>query len=86
MQKPDVATPDAAPAADLIAVTEQLSDGPALALTRARSFAQPLIAGEALDSGENTLDHADAVAAILKQMGALKPCRLQATWSMPATT
>jgi GTP pyrophosphokinase len=69
MQKPDVATPDAAPAADLIAVTEQLSDGPALALTRARSFAQPLIAGEALDSGENTLDHADAVAAILKQMG-----------------
>ena len=69
MPKLDVATPVTAPAADLIAVTDQLSDGAALALTRARTFAEPLIAGEMLDNGENTLDHADAVAAILKKMG-----------------
>ncbi len=69
MHKLDIATPVAAPAADLIAVTDQLGDGAALALTRARTFAEPLIAGETLDNGENTLDHADAVAAILKKMG-----------------
>ena len=39
------------------------------ALARARSFAEPFIAAEALDTGENTLAHADAVAAILKAMG-----------------
>jgi len=39
------------------------------ALMRARNFAEPLIAGEQLDSGENTLAHADAVAAILKVIG-----------------
>ena len=39
------------------------------ALARARSFAEPLLAGEFLDTGENTLAHADAVAAILLAMG-----------------
>ena len=39
------------------------------ALVRARAFAEPLIAGEALSTGENTLAHADAVAAILKSIG-----------------
>lgn len=39
------------------------------ALTRARAFAEPLLAGETLDSGENTLAHADAVAGILALMG-----------------
>ena len=34
------------------------------ALVRARSFAEPLIAHEALDSGESMMAHADAVAAI----------------------
>ena len=34
-------------------------------LTRARAFAEPLLAGESLDTGENVLDHADAVVAIL---------------------
>ncbi|MCY7304888.1 MAG: HD domain-containing protein, partial [Rhodoferax sp.] len=38
-------------------------------LVRARGFAEPLIAAEALDTGENTLAHADAVAAILKSIG-----------------
>ena len=39
------------------------------ALLRARAFAEPLIASETLDTGENILAHADAVAAILKVIG-----------------
>ena len=39
------------------------------ALERARAFAEPLIASETLDTGENILAHADAVAAILKFIG-----------------
>ena len=39
------------------------------ALQRARAFAEPLIASEMLDTGENILAHADAVAAILKSIG-----------------
>ncbi len=38
-------------------------------LTRARAFAEPLLAGETLDTGENTLAHADAVALILRLIG-----------------
>ncbi|MGV1046827.1 RelA/SpoT family protein [Limnohabitans sp.] len=38
-------------------------------LARARAFAEPLISGESLDTGENILTHADAVAAILAQIG-----------------
>lgn len=39
------------------------------ALERARAFAEPLIASETLDTGENILAHADAVAAILRSIG-----------------
>ena len=39
------------------------------ALERAQGFAEPLIASEALDTGENVLAHADAVAAILRSIG-----------------
>lgn len=38
-------------------------------LIKARTFAEPLIAGETLDTGENILAHADAVAAILANIG-----------------
>ena len=38
-------------------------------LAKARAFAGPLIAGETLDTGENILVHADAVAAILSDIG-----------------
>ena len=38
-------------------------------IDRARAFAQPLIAQETLDTGENTLAHADAVSRILKDIG-----------------
>ena len=50
------------------ALSVQAGSGSA-ALARARAFAEPLLAGETLDSGENTLAHADAVAAILAIMG-----------------
>ena len=54
---------------ELIAATELALPHQAHALARARSFAEPLIASETLDTGENTLAHADAVAGILKSMG-----------------
>ncbi|WP_300555984.1 bifunctional (p)ppGpp synthetase/guanosine-3',5'-bis(diphosphate) 3'-pyrophosphohydrolase [Limnohabitans sp. Rim8] len=38
-------------------------------LFKARTFAEPLITGESLDTGENILAHADAVATILADMG-----------------
>ena len=55
--------------AQIVAATaSSLPDQPQ-ALVRARAFAEPLIATETLDTGENTLIHADAVAAILKTIG-----------------
>ncbi len=60
-----------APAANsqiVTATASSLPDQPD-ALARARAFAEPLIASETLDTGENTLTHADAVAAILKSIG-----------------
>ena len=50
------------------ATADSLPDQPH-ALQRARAFAEPLIASEVLDTGENILAHADAVAAILKSIG-----------------
>ncbi|HAL36682.1 MAG TPA: GTP pyrophosphokinase [Polaromonas sp.] len=50
------------------ATADSLPDQPH-ALARARAFAEPLIASETLDTGENILAHADAVAAILKSIG-----------------
>src|SRR5512133_4280885 len=61
--------PESAPVPELIAATEQAMPHQVNALARARAFAEPFIAGETLDTGENTLAHADAVAAILKSMG-----------------
>lgn len=39
-------------------------------LARARAFAEPLLHGRALDTGEDAFAHADGVAAILRAMGA----------------
>ncbi len=39
-------------------------------LERARAFAEPLLAGQPLDSGEEALAHADGMAAILAGIGA----------------
>ncbi|MDB5874162.1 MAG: relA [Ramlibacter sp.] len=60
---------DSATVPELIAASEQAMPHQANALARSRAFAEPFIAHETLDTGENTLAHADAVAAILKAMG-----------------
>jgi GTP pyrophosphokinase len=57
------------PRSPLLAVTEQNLPEQAHALARARAFAEPLLASETLDTGENILVHADAVAAILRTIG-----------------
>jgi GTP pyrophosphokinase len=40
-----------------------------LALERARGFAEPLLSGRSLDSGEDAFDHAQGVAEVLKRIG-----------------
>jgi GTP pyrophosphokinase len=52
----------------VIAATANLPEL-AHALARVRAFAEPLLACEVLDTGENILAHADAVAAIVKNIG-----------------
>ena len=54
--------PLSAATADRVPVIDEM-------LSRARAFAEPLIANETLDTGENTLAHADAVAKIVAHMG-----------------
>ena len=57
------------PIAPLIAATAQNLPEQADALVRARAFAEPLLCSEELDTGENVLAHADAVARILQSIG-----------------
>ena len=45
---------------------------------RARAFSEPLLAGRLLDTGEEALAHADAVAAILQGIGAAPSMRAAA--------
>jgi len=73
---------------DLSAATSaivQLADLPtqgppvdAAEISRARSFAEPLLAGRLLDTGEEALPHADGVAAILQAIGAAPAMRAAA--------
>jgi GTP pyrophosphokinase len=53
-------------------------DAGAEALRRARSFAEPLLVGQPLDTGEDALAHADGVAAILQGIGAAPSMRAAA--------
>jgi GTP pyrophosphokinase len=70
VKAPHAGSPIAAePIPELITVTGRSLSGDSDVLARARAFAEPLIAGETLDTGENTLAHADAVAAILNAIG-----------------
>src|SRR5882672_6357792 len=48
------------------------------ALQRARAFAEPLLAGHVLDTGEPALAHADGVAGILEGIGAAPTLRAAA--------
>ena len=59
----------AADTASIFAATADSLPDPEQALLRARAFAEPLIGSEMLDTGENTLAHADAVVGILRSMG-----------------
>ena len=56
-------------AAPVLQVTARGLPDEAGALVRARAFAEPLLSSETLDTGENVLAHADAVAVILKDIG-----------------
>ena len=44
-------------------------------IARARAFAEPLLLGQKLESGEDTLAHADAVAGILQGIGSAATLR-----------
>lgn len=57
------------PASAIVVATADSLPQQAHALSRARAFAEPLLAAETLDTGENTLAHADAVAQILADIG-----------------
>ncbi|PKO61650.1 MAG: GTP pyrophosphokinase [Betaproteobacteria bacterium HGW-Betaproteobacteria-18] len=61
--------PSAKPILPVVAATALSLPEQANALARARAFAEPLLATETLDTGENILAHADAVAAILRGIG-----------------
>jgi GTP pyrophosphokinase len=61
----------AAPARDAATIVRVAQvDGDAQALVRARAFAEPLLAGRVLDTGEDALAHADGVAQALREIGA----------------
>jgi GTP pyrophosphokinase len=57
-----------APVPVLVATAQSLPEQ-ADALARARAFAEPLLSTQTLDTGENILAHADAVAHILRTIG-----------------
>jgi GTP pyrophosphokinase len=69
------ATPDlpllspGVPPSAIVAATASSLPQQTQALARARAFAEPLLSAEQLDTGENTLAHADAVAQILSDIG-----------------
>ncbi len=62
----------------LVAATAGAVPEQANALARARAFAEPLIGSELLGTGENALEHADAVAAILRGIGGSEPMQAAA--------
>ena len=55
--------------ASLIAATTNAVLEQADALSRARAFAEPMLSIHTLDTGENALQHADAMGQILRRMG-----------------
>ncbi|HSX94077.1 MAG TPA: bifunctional (p)ppGpp synthetase/guanosine-3',5'-bis(diphosphate) 3'-pyrophosphohydrolase [Hydrogenophaga sp.] len=70
MKRANPTIDDVAPAtAAIVAATAAGLPQQANALARARAFAEPLLEGECLDTGENTWAHAEAVARILADIG-----------------
>ncbi|MDR7268164.1 GTP pyrophosphokinase [Pelomonas saccharophila] len=62
--------PEGAATAPIVALLDAGTGHSTAEVVRARAFAEPLLAGEVLDTGENALAHADGVAAILQGVGA----------------
>jgi len=60
---------------DLIVATAHALPEQKQALARARAFAEPFLANETLDSGQNTLAHADNVSDILLGIGGSEAMR-----------
>lgn len=67
-----------ADAAAIVRLVDEHSADEAAQLARARAFAEPLLSGQPLDTGEDALAHADGVAAILKGIGAAPSMRAAA--------
>ncbi len=67
-----------ATAAPIVQLVDEHAADEAAQLTRARAFAEPLLTGQALDTGEDALGHADGVAAILQGIGAAPSMRAAA--------
>ena len=65
-------------AAAIVLLADQAGPDAGQTLQRARAFAEPLLAGQALDTGEDALAHADGVAAILAGIGAGPAMRVAA--------
>ena len=75
----DVAAADRAAAIVQIAGRDAAAGEDGLAaLARARAFAEPLLAGQRLDTGEDALAHAEGVAAVLQAIGAAPSMRAAA--------
>jgi len=66
------------PAAVAAATEAEAHDDGSAALARARAFAEPLLTGQLLDTGEGALAHADGVAQILEAIGAAPAMRAAA--------
>ena len=67
-----------AAAAPIVQLVDEHAADEAAQLTRARAFAEPLLSGQSLDTGEDALAHADGVAAILQGIGAAPSMRAAA--------
>jgi len=65
-------------AAPIVQLVDEHAVDEAAQLTRARAFAEPLLSGQVLDTGEDALAHADGVAAILQGIGAAPSMRAAA--------
>ena len=65
-------------AAPIVQLIDDHEVDEAAQLIRARAFAEPLLAGQLLDTGEGALTHADGVAAILHGIGAAPAMRAAA--------
>ncbi len=57
-------------AAPIVALADVQLEGDSTPVQRALAFAEPLLSGQVLDTGEEALAHADGVAAVLASIGA----------------